>query len=743
MPRPLQVAARAATRPVLGVEPGLLALWILLAAGLSAITAQVTDWNAMTDELVWERLAISIGQTHSLLPTLHGEHVRSLAQLYPALISPFFWGGGSVSAALRNAHVLNAWVMSSACIPAFLLARRVTGRRWPAYALAFVTVCMPWIVYATTLLTEVVGYPAFVWALLAIHATIASPSRRNDALAVLALAVAFFARQQLLVLAGVLPVALLLFHLLGDTGPVWGRLREALRRHVVLAAVYAALAAAALGVIASGGNLVFLSVYGGQLTGKILPRGALGAFAGHAADLAFGLGILPFVVGAAWLVANALRPPAGRELRAFACVGLVVTAALLWSIATWDLHIGSFVIDRYLFYLLPPLVLATFCAVLDARRPRWSLLLPVALVAYGFAAHLQAEFTWEPRFPLNTDSPIASVYRPLTDLGGGTGGASAILAVATVVLATLFVLGDRLLPHRRLVAVVAALVLLALPLGTVRMFDQLFSMDGPSSRPLTGNHEGDLGWIDQTVGSGAHVTEIPYPISSSYDVSHRFWRDVEFWNKSVRYGVHSPDANTFADAIIWFPNNVVTFDPRTGIASRTLSPYVVQSVIETRFRISGVAQRVFESAMLIDAERPWRTDWLTSGLYNDGWMRPGEPARIRLFSTPGQRRARTRTLSLQFQTPEELERPEPFVVRSNLGRAQGTASQEASGTARVDVCVPAKGSTDVVVTTPFRGEIPGDQTNGDTVNQKREGGLLVAQIALADEIGPPCQPGRR
>jgi len=49
---------------------------VALAAGLSLITARVTDWNAMTDELVYEHLAISVDQWHSILPRLHGELVR-------------------------------------------------------------------------------------------------------------------------------------------------------------------------------------------------------------------------------------------------------------------------------------------------------------------------------------------------------------------------------------------------------------------------------------------------------------------------------------------------------------------------------------------------------------------------------------------------------------------------------------------------------------------------------------------
>src|SRR5262249_20253336 len=146
-------------------------------------------------ELHYERLAISIVQTHSLLPRLHGEVTRSLAQLYPALIAPWF-AGGYVPADMRNAHIFNAWLMTSACIPSFLLARRVTGRRWEAYLLAFLAVCTPWMLYATTLQTEVAAYPVFLWAFLAMNATLTSPSVRRDVLVLLALVLAFLARTQ-------------------------------------------------------------------------------------------------------------------------------------------------------------------------------------------------------------------------------------------------------------------------------------------------------------------------------------------------------------------------------------------------------------------------------------------------------------------------------------------------------------------------------------------------------------------
>jgi len=346
------------------------------------------------------------------------------------------------------------------------------------------------------------------------------------------------------VLAGVLPVALVLFELTRGSGPWRGRIRDVVRAHVVLAAVYAVLAAAALAAKATGRSLFSYSVYGSQLSGNLFPDDTLGAITGHAADLAFGIGILPFVVGFAWLSANLVRRPAAPELHAFACIGTVTIATLTWFIAAWDLHIGNFVLDRYLFYLVPTLLLATICALLDERRPRWSLVLPVVLVAIGFATHLQEEFLWSGQFPLSTDSPIAWLYRPIADLTGGTTGTSVFLVAATVALTGLFVLGDRLLPHGRLVAGIVVLLLVLLPLQTGLTFDKLFSRNGHSSRPLTQSQSGVLDWLDRTVGTGARVTQVPYPIGTNFEVSQQFWRDLEFWNKSVRYASATPTPAT-------------------------------------------------------------------------------------------------------------------------------------------------------------------------------------------------------
>src|SRR5438105_4113063 len=121
------------------------ALWLSAASGLQALTTRVVDWFVMTDELLYERLAISIARTHSPLPQVHGELVPSLNQLYPLLLSTVF-GHGLVPRSLHAAHLLNAFVFTSACIPAYLLARRASGRVLAAAFVAVASVFVPWAV---------------------------------------------------------------------------------------------------------------------------------------------------------------------------------------------------------------------------------------------------------------------------------------------------------------------------------------------------------------------------------------------------------------------------------------------------------------------------------------------------------------------------------------------------------------------------------------------------------------------
>jgi hypothetical protein len=235
------------------VDVRLVSLWLALGAGLAILTSRVVDWYVMTDELLYERLGISIAQGNSPLPRIHGESIDNINQLYPLLLAPLFHNS-LVPPALHEAHVLNAFVMSSACIPAFLIARRVTQSLRMSYLVAALSVCIPWIALSSFLMTEVVAYPAFLWAVLALHHAAVSPSVRSDVAVIVALAVATVARTQFAVFLVIVPVALFLHQVAFTPAPsLPRRLGRAARRlaasHRPLVLVYTGLAVVVLAPI--------------------------------------------------------------------------------------------------------------------------------------------------------------------------------------------------------------------------------------------------------------------------------------------------------------------------------------------------------------------------------------------------------------------------------------------------------------------------------------------------------------
>src|SRR5258708_15598402 len=218
----------------------------------------------MTDEMLYERLALSIDRLHSPVPHVHGVTISNLNQLYPLVLAPVF-ATGTVADGLHRAHVLNALVIASAAIPAYLVALRVTRNVWASALAAALTVAVPWLVLASFLLTGTVAYPAFIWALLAFHVAITSPSRRHDVLAALALVVAITARTQFLVLAVVLAVMAV----------------KRWREHRVLVVIYGV--GAVLGLVALAARHKPPGTYGSTTSGNPLPAAVVTRVLSHLA----------------------------------------------------------------------------------------------------------------------------------------------------------------------------------------------------------------------------------------------------------------------------------------------------------------------------------------------------------------------------------------------------------------------------------------------------------------------------
>ena len=216
--------------------------------------------------------------------------------------------------------------------------------------------------------------------LLAAHRAIAAPSTRREALALLALGLAVYARTQFAVFAVVLPVAALAHDLLyavavRDGGSRRCAVQLELRRLPRRRPLFTTLVLVAVAVIASGQLNRLTGIYGGVVSGELFPPGIATAAAAHLAYIAVGAGVLPFVLGAAWTIQTFVRPPTKAE-HAFVVLATLAVTTLTVVAASFDLRIlGDVIADRYLFYVVPVLCVA-FVMALSAGR-----LAPLAIAA--------------------------------------------------------------------------------------------------------------------------------------------------------------------------------------------------------------------------------------------------------------------------------------------------------------------------------------------------------------------------
>ena len=699
---------RLAARPWIPIA----ALWLVLAGVLAVLTTRVVDWYIMTDELLYERLAISIGQLHSPLPHVHGELIGNVNQLYPLLLAPLF-DGNLVPDGLRDAHILNAFVMSSAAIPAFLLARRVTGGSRLAYVVAVLAVCLPWIVLASFLMTEVVAYPAFLWAILALHNAAIAPRIRNDALLLVAIGVAILARTQFAVLLVIAPVALLL----NRPAP-----RRVVHEHRVLTGAYAVLALVAI-VLAATGNLSrALGTYSVTAEGNVAPSGMPRSLLEHLAPLGLGMGIVPFVLGVAWLLSSVVQERTQPE-RAFAAIAGVTFVALLLEVTSYDLRFGAGRLhDRYLFYVVPLILIAFVAMLLERAWTRWAIVASGALLALAFSFVPVISFG-----KFNVDSPVAYLNEALLGIGGSETGAQLFLAAVAIVAMVLLLAG------RRVATALAALAIVLAPVQTAAAFTRLLTHDGTSGRPITLDQSVVFDWLDRKVGSGGTVTMVPYPLLyGNYWDNVGYWWNVEFWNASVRRAALFDGAFTATPET--FPTTTLSFDRATGRANVSPSDYVAQAVAETRFDLAGKVIGEDRGVNLIRVERPWHAEWLAFNLYRDGWTVPRVDGTIRVFATAGQTARERRYVTVSVRAPNDVP-PRPVELRSNAASWTANVGEQPVSN-QLAVCVPPRGYADIRVTAPRYSPIYGDpRSEGSFVSYARSGGVLVTGIALADETG--------
>jgi hypothetical protein len=713
----------------LQVEWRLAVLVAGIATVLAVTVAHAHDWFVMTDELLYERLAINAAHTLSPFPAIHGHAVGNMNQLYPLLIAPVF-GHGNVAASLTQAHVLNAIIMASTALPVFALARQLQpSRRWALFA-AGVSVAGPWMVLSSFLLTEVAAYPTFVWAVWAIERAVARPGRRADALALALIALATSARVQLVVLLPAFALVAVVQELRyreGRTG------REVWRRHDVLFGVVVALVVVALALAASGHLASAFGTYSVTAHGSIVPLGSFELALRHLAVLSLGFGIVPLVLGLGWALVSVWRPDDARS-HAFALLTAVLVVGMSIQVGSFAVRFGGSVVrDRYLFYVAPLLLVGTVAFLGQARK---NIVAPiVGGLVFALGIGMQGPtFRYEGLF---ADSPSSvsflwfwRVFHPV----GGVRVAFLVAALGLVVaigIAQLLVLAPRVVP-----LIVAVLTVASALTFSVVAFDRLFTRTGTAGRPVSINQGHIFEWIDHQVPAGHSVAILPYQtVFSDFWSSAAVWWDVEFWNESISRAL------VLGKSFAWtptgtFPVEGLHVDPRTGVIAEEPADYLVSAPADMRLQIAQDRIGADRNLQLGAVAKPWRVTWMSLGLSPDGYVLPHRAARIRVFADAGQTEAQARTVTWTVAAPSEAQGDFLYTADATVRKlSPGEVAQVSE-----NVCVPPDGFADIVLNadddTVIGLGVPYDPT---TVSQPRHVAFRLADLSL----GPPsgrCKP---
>jgi hypothetical protein len=703
-------------------NPGLL---LITTAGFlftAYFTIKVTQWVVMTDELQYEKLAISAGNTLSPIPSIRGHYIVSLAQLYPLLTAPVYQLFG-MPTAFRVVHGLNAAIMASTAIPAYLLAREVVRSRWAAYLVAALTVAVPWMTMATMMLTEVAAYPAFAWAMLGIQRSLAEPSLRRDVIALGGIALAFAARTQFLLLA---PLYLLVVVVHEVSYPLATRqgdsirarfgegVRSLLRNHRHLS-IAGAVAVVLAGPLAAAGLLdQLLGRYDTTIhKGPLLPHGVLKASAQHLDFVAVGVGILPFVLAAAWGLGSLVRPSSRRN-HGYAVLLVLAVVALTLETASFNLRFaaGGTLQDRYLFYIVPLLFVGMAACFLDSRR-RWL----SVIVAGGVFAWMATLVTWEP-YDLPFFASPDHVFHHVLDgqsyhlaqiLGLHDLSPTVTVAVGALVLSGGSAAGMLKAGRMQTLMVAGALVLTFCVVETAYVLNNVVdSIRASSANTVLKGRD----WIDQAVPSGSDVGGVVSPINSTWDgrpvwiypgTTSAAWQDTEFWNKTLDRAFLYRNFGEYAP----FYTGKLSLDFETGrVALSDSIDYLAVSSSDLRIRVAGtIVTRGSGGFDLLKPKLPHRANWATQGLPPDGWTVPEQPIRLRLYPSGGTAGTQQR-VSIWFQSIEYIHETRRYSVRVGTHTIAGAVPRSDRRRELFATCVPSDRPRDVTIRINGRTQLP-------------------------------------
>ena len=670
----------------------LAAIVMLAAVPTVAYVTGLTSYFIMPDELGYVKQSAEIAERLFLL-TPGDAWFNSWAQLQPLTAAPAY-GLFETPVAFDVAHVVNALVMASTAIPAYLLARPLVPSRLWAYAAAALSVAIPWLAMAGTLMTEVTAYPVFTWAVFGMVRAIARPSIGRDVLALVLIGLSFLARTQFAVL-GPLFFAAILIHELNygmraDRGGAPGR-RVALALHRSLTSHPAAVVAAGAGAVGAFalGMDSLLGSYSGIGGGTLLPAGTLAASREMLAYIVVGVGVLPLVVSAPWAVMSLARP-ASPETHAFAVVLVLVVAVLTVMAGSFTVQYTNGINDRYLFYIAPLLFAGMVAGLTAGRRVAVPVAITGTLVGWLiFASELdEAGVTLispSAAFHLVLDGRAYDVGRVIgnDDLTSPT-----LVGVLTVVGAIGFAaaLWSR---WRASVAAVATVGVLTYgALETNYVLDKIEATQAGVGQEFLDNRA----WADELLPGDARAAAVLGALDD-FGTTAVVFRDLLFWNRQV-----DRVAIAEGDPIYDQPFHTrFTFDPETGdLDGLDHRAYLVRALGDVRFGLRGTQALDSRNLLILErAPRPYTAAWAVLGAGARGKVPAGETVGIRVY---GDGRARTREVRVAVASTFDAGRAYGYRLEGGEERRSGRIARAETGRTSVRLRVPARGHVDLAFT---------------------------------------------
>jgi hypothetical protein len=673
-------------RRTLRRNPPLLLLFLVTAAWIAWFATRIHVYFVMPDEARYVKQAIDIAA--SWQPLRPGDtDFQTYSQIQSALMAPL-WGLFATPRAYQLTHLLNALLLASSVFPAYLLTLRVLGRRGWALAGAALVVLVPWTVMAGVMMTENSAYPLALWAYWGMQRCATGPGGwRDDLIALVCLAGAFFARTQLVVLAPVLFVVLLaqgLRYPVPDVTRPTRRLRSTISAHKLVfgvgAVVLLVFVVRTRAIIGNAPERVFSPGW------DVFARETL-------AYIAIGVAMLPLALSIAWVIGTLVRP-ATPEQHAFAVIGGLSGVLLVVIVAGGSIYFTSGVNDRYLAYLVPLLMVGMIACLLEPRP--WRLWIGVGT---AFAAWVAFRAVLEEVGPTFV-SPSAAwhfvLYGHAPGIGryfGVTLTSPQLMAWWTIVACVLIALARSWRGRTTIAVVVTAVV------GVYGFTETMYTRHKLEAIQPAANYADGRDWVDQTLPYGAKADAVLSLLGADQSSATATWWDLTFWNAKVngtKYTQPAPTGWTEQAFPVEF-----TIDDETGaVANLGAGGYIVQGVADRRFGLRGAVAvgAPHNNLQILQVPQPVAAMWQWRGPDETGYVPPGGEGTVRVF---GDGLGGKRAIAVVLGTPFGATGPSRYRISGAGQSVPGSVEIDQQAQPQVIVRdMPVSGHVDITIRAP-------------------------------------------